>query len=366
MQVDPSLDSGPEVTIQPLQRRPVWPLRAARGALKLAKIALAIVVGSAGLGVVYELVASTLDARQYPPPGELHDLGGYRLHLNCRGQGSPTVLLEAGLGRDSLDWSWVQPELARHTRTCSYDRAGAGWSDPGPLPRDAHNIASELHSLLVAAGIRERLVLVGHSAGGSFVQLYEHLYPASVAGMVLVDVTHRENPLQKPPPGVMVALAKALRFTGFLRLFGLLDGKDLPAEFQAAENTLVYRPHLISTLVAENEAVVATSRQVRDIGVAGSLGDLPLVILTAAGPFEQQPRPPGMTLEEAHLDLDLRHRLQREMLGLSSRSYQVMAEHSGHQIHKDQPELVIEVITDLLGQLRPLTELQTVTGTTDP
>ncbi len=305
-----------------------------------------------GVGAIYEVMAGLVAARRYPPPGELYDIGGYRLHLHCVGKGSPTVVLESGLGRDSLDWSWVQPGLVAHTRTCVYDRAGSGWSDPGPLPRDRRSVAGALHALLTAAGVDPSLVLVGHSAGGSYVQLFEHLYPEWVAGMVLVDVTHRETSVQKPPPAAMVAVVRLLRFVGVGRLFGMINGDDLPPEAQAMENTLVYRPAFISTLVAENEGVALTSRQIREVGVAGSLGDLPLVVMTAAGPVEDQPRPGSMTLVEAREELALRHRLQHEMLSLSTNSRQVMAKHSGHQIQKDQPEFVIEVISELIDRLR--------------
>ena len=357
----PSLDLDPQSTGATLATNPKspavrWPRKLARGAMKLGKLLLAVLVGLTLAGVIYEVVAGLVASRQVPPLGELHDIGGYRLHLHCLGEGSPTVVLEAGLGRDSLDWSWVQPGLAARTRTCSYDRAGAGWSDPGPLPRDARSVAGELHALMESAGIDEPVVLVGHSAGGSFVQLFEHLYPDAVAGMVLVDVTHREVSLQKPPPAAMVTVAKVLRFVGVMRLFGLIDGDDLPPEMQAMENTLVYRPHFISTMVGENEGVALTSPQIREVSVADSLGDVPLVVLTAAGPVEDQPRPSSMSLDEARQDFVLRHRLQREMLALSSSSRQVLAERSGHQIHKDQPELVIEVVSDLVEQLRSSSE----------
>ncbi len=337
---------------EPKSSPATWRKRAARGAARLGKFLFSALGLLILAGIVYEAVAGLMATHRYPPPGDLYDIGGYRLHLNCIGEGEPTILLEAGLGRDSLDWSWVQPGLAEHSRTCSYDRAGSGWSDPGPLPRDSRSIAGELHELLASAGIEEPLMLVGHSAGGSFVQLFEHLFPESVAGMVLVDVTHRQESLQKPPPEAMVQFAKLLRFTGVMRLFGLIDGKDLPEEAQAAENSLVYRPNFLSTMVAENEGVALTLPQVREVGVAGSLGDLPLLIVTAAGPVDDLPRPRGMTLEEARQDLALRHRLQSEMLALSSNSRQVMADRSGHQIHKDQPELVVEVVGDLVEQVK--------------
>jgi pimeloyl-ACP methyl ester carboxylesterase len=136
-----------------------------------------------------------------PPPGRLVDVGGWRLHLNCAGQARtsrPTVILEAGAGDFSVDWSLVQPGVARFARVCSYDRAGSGWSDLGPRPRTMHQIVFELHKLLEKAGERPPYVLVGHSYGGGLVRLYQSTYPADVAGVVLVEAAG-DDPWRKTP-----------------------------------------------------------------------------------------------------------------------------------------------------------------------
>src|SRR5690606_33293767 len=130
---------------------------------------------------------STGDATTYPPAGRMVDVGGYKLHLDCRGQGSPTVILDAGLGASSLDWALVQPELARTTQVCSYDRAGMGWSEAGPEPRSPARLADELHTLLQIAGAPGPYVLVGHSLAGKNLRLFAAAHPVDVAGMVLVD-----------------------------------------------------------------------------------------------------------------------------------------------------------------------------------
>ena len=118
----------------------------------------------------YQAVASAADLRRYPAPGQLIDVGGHRLHIYCLGQGEPTVVMEAGLSGWSTDWILVQPEVEQSTRVCTYDRAGYGWSDPGPLPRDSREVASELHTLLSRSGTKGDIILVGHSQGGLFVQ----------------------------------------------------------------------------------------------------------------------------------------------------------------------------------------------------
>src|SRR5437660_2176721 len=126
-------------------------------------VILLVLLATAGL--LYQGIASGVDASRYRAPGKLIDVGGYRLHINCTGTGSPTVILDAGLGGSSLDWSKVQPAVARFTRVCSYDRAGYGWSDTGPGPRTSQQIVRELHLLLVHAQLHGPYVLAGHSLG---------------------------------------------------------------------------------------------------------------------------------------------------------------------------------------------------------
>src|SRR5688572_21428902 len=138
-------------------------------------------------GAIYQAIATMRAERAYPPPGEMVDVGGYSLHINCVGQGSPTVILDAGSGEMSAQWVRVQREVSGSTRVCAYDRAGMGWSEMGPDPRDAKQITSELHTLLGKAGIEGPYVLVGHSFGGMYMQTYAARYPDEVAGMALVD-----------------------------------------------------------------------------------------------------------------------------------------------------------------------------------
>jgi pimeloyl-ACP methyl ester carboxylesterase len=143
------------------------------------------------------------------PPGQLIDVGGWRLHLNCTGSASssqPTVILEAGKGDFSVEWALVQPGVSKFARVCSYDRAGDGWSEMGPYPRTMRQIVHELHALLEKAGVKPPFVLVGHSYGGWLVRLYASTYPSEVAGMVLVDAG-MDNPRRMTPDGKVVRSA---------------------------------------------------------------------------------------------------------------------------------------------------------------
>src|SRR5215208_2825012 len=148
---------------------------------------IVVLLALAVAGAIYQAIATELAERTYPPPGEMVDIGGYSLHINCTGQGSPTVILDAGSGLFSAQWVRVQREVSDTTSVCAYDRAGMGWSEMGPDPRDAKQITSELHTLLSKAGIEDPYVLVGHSFGGLSMQTYAARYPEEVAGVALVD-----------------------------------------------------------------------------------------------------------------------------------------------------------------------------------
>src|SRR5206468_79348 len=152
-----------------------------------------LIVVTALTGAAYQSVATRRDLAVTPPPGQLVDIGGYRLHLWCTGNGAPAVILDTGLGGSSAGWYFVQPDVARFTRVCSYDRAGMGYSDPGPSPRTARRIASELARLLDRSGVARPVALVGASSGGFTVRIFASEYGERAAGLVLVDASHEDQ-----------------------------------------------------------------------------------------------------------------------------------------------------------------------------
>jgi len=166
---------------------------------RLGRIALWLIVGLitlAAIGAIYQAIATQIDIRAYPAPGQMIDVGGRQLHIYCTGantDGSPTVILETGLGSTSAAWAFVQPEVAKSTRVCSYDRAGMGWSELSPATRDAEHIAQELHTLLKNAKVPSPFVLVGWSYGGLYVREYVGQYSEEVAGLVLLDSSHPDQ-----------------------------------------------------------------------------------------------------------------------------------------------------------------------------
>jgi pimeloyl-ACP methyl ester carboxylesterase len=156
-------------------------------------VLLAVVVALVLIGAAYQATASITDSRNHPPPGRLVDVGGYSLHISCLGNGTPTVILDALFPGTVSNWAWVQPEIAKTTRVCADDRAGLGWSDSGPMPRDAVQHAAELRTLLANAGVTGPYVLVGHSLGGLSVRMFADRYPDEVAGMVLVEASNPDG-----------------------------------------------------------------------------------------------------------------------------------------------------------------------------
>lgn len=145
---------------------------------------LALVFLLAGGGLIYEQLEESRDRRLNRPPGLMVDVGGYRMHLYCIGQGSPTVVLESALGGYWLDWYKVQPQISQYTRVCSYERAGLGWSDASPQPSTSKVFAQELHTLLQKTAIPGPYVLTGHSLGGFNLRVFASLYPAEVLGIL--------------------------------------------------------------------------------------------------------------------------------------------------------------------------------------
>lgn len=296
------------------------------------------------LGALYESLAEAAEAQAVPPPGQLVDVGGHRLHLHCAGSGSPTVVIDAGLGSWSTHWTLVQSEVAKTTRVCTYDRAGMGWSEPGPLPRTAARFAQELHTLLQQADIPAPFVLVGHSLGGFPVRVFTHAYPAEVAGVVLVDSmspaqfalspadttdTSAQPVSQAHAFSILPLLARlgvARLIVNVLGLVGTMPPEDI------ASSAYFYRPRNLQAYADESQAMADSAAQANAVQ---SFGDLPLIVLSRG----LDPEPDWQAM-------------QSDLLQLSSNSEQWIAEQSGHNIEIDQPQAAVAAIVKMVEQVR--------------
>jgi pimeloyl-ACP methyl ester carboxylesterase len=263
---------------------------AAKGSLRLwltraLLVILLLIFSAAVLGLSYQAMATQADSERFPPPGRLVDVGGYRLHIHCVGEGGPTVILDALFPGGVSNWAWIQPDIAKSTQVCSYDRAGLGWSDTGPEPRDAVQQAEELHTLLVNAGVGGPYVLVGHSLGGLSVRMFADLYPDETAGMVLVEGTDPDSwERQGLPEGVGVdrtqlAVAPMLAKLGIFRA-GLIPSyasdPDLPPQQRDELQAFFNSAKSFETILAVDASFSAALDQVRQ---AKGLGDKPLAIV---------------------------------------------------------------------------------------
>jgi len=245
---------------------------------------LLTVLALASIGGGYETVRESIDATAYPPPGQLIDVGGHRLHLNCTGSGSPTVVLEPGLGEVSSAMGWIAPVVARDTRVCVYDRAGRGWSDPADGPQDAVQTITDLHTLLDRAHIPGPYVLAGHSFGGLYILTFAATYPDQVAGMVLLDST-APAPGPVPPAkagsydlvGRISALFPALAHLGAAHL--IADSYDsLPPRSRDEARATVSTAHSVKSFINEFlEGSTATHQAASLV----DFGSKPLIVVTA-------------------------------------------------------------------------------------
>ncbi len=298
------------------------------------------------VGMIYENISEARDRRFNPEGGRFYDVGGFRMHIYCTGEGSPTVILESGLGDSYLSWRKVQPQIAKFTRVCSYDRAGLGYSESSSQPRTSKVIAGELHTLLKAAGIAPPYVLVGHSMGGYNVRLYASLYRSEVVGMVLVDASHPDQDNRFPPElknmeGSWLREAEFMEYTtpfGVPRLIGLCDQDPVQ---RAADCNF----HSAREGVAELKGFADSAAQT---AATGSLGEMPLVVLSHDPDKPSADLPPDL----AKPTNAAWEKMQEELAHLSTRGTQEIAKNSSHYVQQDRPEVVVDAVQRVAEQVR--------------
>ena len=296
-------------------------------------------------------VAKSNILRANPAPGQLVEVGGFKMHIHCTGEGSPTVLLAAGLDDFSIFWSLVQPEIAETTRVCSYDRAGLGWSEPSPNPRTSKAMVAELHELLVNASVHPPYVLVGHSFGGVLTRLYAHKYPDEVLGIVLVDAAPDDLFVRVPfwrnaiegKLGLYSSLAPMSSFGLLAFTPESIPNRGMPDDVLAQYRAIAVSTDYFHTGVAENEAFEGNLAEVRNANI--DLGEMPLVVISR-GYWDTIP---GFSEIKNQQAWHAWNQMQSDLLSLSSNSRQIIATESEHHIQLQQPELVIESILDVFN-----------------
>jgi pimeloyl-ACP methyl ester carboxylesterase len=314
----------------------------------IVRCLLILVILLAVAGFFYENISEARDRRFHPMPGELVDVDGYKMHIYCMGQEAPPVILDSGLGDSYVSWSKVQPQIARFSRVCSYDRAGLGYSASSSRPPTSEVVAEELHTLLHNARIPPPYILAGHSMGGYNVRLFAKFYRSEAAGMIFVDASHPEqvkrfpqalNDLDKTWVREQEFLTFSMPF-GIPRLLGFC-GND--AQIRAADcNFHSYREGLAELKTFPESAAQAAT--------TGSLGDLPLAVLSH-DPAAPQPEVPADLVKSMN---DAWDQMQDELAHLSTRGTRAVAKNSAHYIQVDRPDLVIGAIRKVVDQARQI------------
>jgi pimeloyl-ACP methyl ester carboxylesterase len=346
------------------QDKPAGKRRSCLGCLGRGAIGLAVfLVVAIVAGAIYQSVASASDLRKYPAPGMLYEVGDYRLHLYCTGEGSPTVILEAGAGSSGLTWYQVQKEVAGFTRVCSYDRPGFGWSDPATGPLSREQVATTLHQLLQTANVPGPYILVGHSAGGEYIRSYTRKNPSEVVGLVFVDSSHESQNLYYPAKFLTFSKNQLLtmKLCQFLSPFGLVRVTGLwETLIPESWSSLGVRDAVMSTIYRTAYCKAAYEEEITFLESPGqsngltSLGNLPLIVLSGGATFEGLPKAVVTAMGGPDVIAQIsqvQQELQKELVSLSTQGKQIIATQSGHNIQLDQPELVVNAIRELLAQV---------------
>jgi len=295
-----------------------------RRTLRMFVVLGAFLIGAALSGATYQWLATRKELAATPPPGRLVDIGGYRLHLWCTGDGAPAVILDNGLGGTSAGWGFVQPEVARFTRVCSYDRAGMGYSDPGPSPRTARRIASELAELVARSGIARPVVLVGASIAGFDVRVFASDHPERTAGLVLVDASHEDDVHEVPRMARFVPLLSTI---GVLRLFGPSFDQNIESLAPSVRQFAQATRFRAAGYQAAADEIIHIRESAEEVRSSRRKLTIPVLVITGARGADENWR-----------------RLQQDQASLSERGCLIIAQQSGHVVAIDQPEVVVDAI----------------------
>lgn len=343
-------------------------------AFLVLSLVIIISIGSAAQTASHDLIPS--------PPGSLVNVNGIKIHIHCAGEGRPTVVLIHGLGDYSVDWELVQPQVASQAQTCAYDRPAQAWSEPGPPPRGLCTSAHELHLLLRRARVPKPYVLVGHSWGGLIARMYARRFPREVAGIVLVDSSHEDEylwingrvvrprfmddaawgellkPSQKPAPlASSSSSARSPDVPTTPRVIRIPPPYDkLPADAQRLRAWAMSQPFTKARQEGGDSQDMRRDFMAMSEGSrnkAHPLGHIPLIVLSKTPDLDNDD---DYTPEQLTWNRELQQRLET----LSTNSRHLVADHSGHAIQIDDPNLVIASILRVLDAVREHRQLKEI------
>jgi len=316
----------------------------------ILKVTALLLVAAVAIGFTWERVVRRSDAKRFPRIGRSVDIGGRSMDIDCVGEGGPVVILDSGFGTPGYGWRPIQSQIATFTQACWFDRAGYGWSDPGPYPQTARSNAQDLHALLHAAGIPPPYVLVGHSFAGYNVRLFNSLYPNEVAAAVLADSAQEDEGNRLPrrrgsrPPDYLryplYLAARAMDETAMLRanhvsLF--IPRRPSPQDF-TPEDAATFKYLLRRSVAGHTSEGMAAWESMEQARASGNFGDKPLVVLTAGRSFQ-----PGDQDADEDAQVWIRE-LQPRLVRLSTRGRQIIVANSDHSIPTEAPEAVIDAV----------------------
>ena len=337
---------------------PVQVRRAQRAAKRIAVALVTFVALLMITGAVVEAIARHRATSRFPLQGRLVDIGGRRIQIDCRGSGSPTVVLESGLDLlGSLSWAAVHHSIANTTRVCAYSRAGIMWSDPSPLPFSSANVARDLHAALDRAGESAPLVMVGHSIGGPYVMAFTKLYGDEVAGVVFVDASHpdqmertqRATGMPMTPPTGVLSFGAAMARTGLTRM---VAGDVAPPRAPGVvhEASSAYAATSLASGLRETKALSATFASAQ---LSRRFGSRPIVVLSAMAEV------PAAEREKQHMSVAQTERLraawkelQEDETTWSTRARHVLVRDAGHYIQFDRPDVVVAAVREVVCAVR--------------
>lgn len=325
----------------------------------LRGFAIIVVVGALA-GVICERVGRRRDLERLPRIGQAVDIGGRSLNIYCCGNGRPAVILDGGGSAPGYSNLPLQKLIANETRTCWFDRAGLGWSDSSPVAQTSATIAADLHALLRVAKIASPYILVGQSFSGFNVRVFTKAYPGEVAGVALLDSVQEDQrqyeprstlaPVNRLPAVVQGVLCRAMPLAasvGLVRLLMNLSGPDrqVPAGFTPSEAAILHR---LESQPVPSSGCRAWEKSADQARAAGSLGNVPLIVLTAGKPLTIGDPAEDRKIQEFH-EIWV-HQLQPKLAALSTRGKQVIVENSSHDIAGDMPGAAVEAVRQLLSE----------------